>query len=513
MELQRYLEIFKRRAWVILTVAAVALLIVILATFVLPSVYEAQSTVRVLLDVGVVDFTLREDYSKRLLNTYAEVLQSESMLAKAIERLSLQESSSSLVKEVLVEVVPNTELLTISVQSQDPQLAQNLANILPTLLKEYAEESFVGSSKSTQQILDEQLVGLANDLQEMNEQRSNLITEEGSSTTEIETLTRQIEFKEDAYDRLLDRYELARLNESLRANSVTVVAPADLPTAPADEFIWDEFAIALAIGLLAGIGFALVLENLDTRIHSSQQFESLFSLPVLGSVPRGFISAQDLNLEDAPDNSKRMQEAYRLLCTNLLVSRKQLSKQELVDLDKILITSAEPQEGKSMVAANLARMFAEQGKKVFLVESNLRHPVLIEKFGVDAHAGLGNLLVDHNPADEQSLAKLVCTTDQPGLSLVNSGSKVPNPTALLASPSVEKLLDYLEAQGEITVLDAPPVLGVADVSVLAPKVDGIIMVVRQSLSKRETVSRALKQLKAAQAHVLGIVFMQKRLQE
>lgn len=512
MELQRYLEIFKRHAWVILTVAAVALLIVILAMFVIPSVYEAQSTVRVLLDVGVTDFTLREDYSKRLLNTYAEVLQSESMLAKALERLSLPESSSSLVKEVKVEVVPNTELLTISVQSQDPQLAQNLAITLTTLLREYAEESFVGSSKSTQQILDEQLAGLARDLQEMNEQRSNLIASEGS-TTEIETITRQIEFKEDAYDRLLDRYELARLNESLRSNSVTVVAPADLPIAPTDEFIWDELAIALAIGILAGIGFALVLENLDTTIHSSQQLESLYGLTVLGNVPKGFITAQDLNHEDAPDNSKRMQEAYRLLCTNLLVSRKQLSKQEQVDLEKIMITSAEPQEGKSMVAANLARMFAEQGKKVFLVESNLRHPVLVEKFGVDGHVGLGNLFIDQLPADEPSLAKLVCTTDQPGLSLINSGSKVPNPTALLASPSVEKLLDYLEARGEITVLDAPPVLGVADVSVLAPKVDGIILVVRQSLSKRETVSRALKQLSAAQAHVLGIVFMQKRLQE
>ncbi len=508
MELQLYLDILKRRAWVILIVTVVTLLIVVAAWFVFPKEYAAQSTVRILMDVGVSDFVMREDYIKRLLNTYAEVLQGEPMLAKALEHLSLPASSSSLVKDVSVEVVPNTELLTISVLSRDQKLAPDLANTLSVLLSDYSKEMFVGSSKDTEQILEEQLASLASDLEKKRVKRDALLAG-GGRITEIETLNSQIGFEEDSYNRLLDRYELARLNESLRANSVTVIAPATLPPLPTNKLGLKEIVLALVIGLMGGIGLALVLENLDTHIHSSQQLERLTGLPVLGNVPRGFLASGDLENEDAPVTIKRVKEAYRLLCTNLMASRKQLLKQEQVNLEKIMITSAASSEGKSMVAVNLARTFADQGQPVFLVESDLRHPVLFEKFGNDGQIGLGNLLVDPIPDDDSSLAKLVCPADQPGLFIVTKGPKVTNPTALLASSSFEKLLAYLKTQGEVIVLDTPPVLGVADVSVLAPKVDGIILVVWQSLSRRETVNQALKQLIAAQGRVLGIVFVKK----
>lgn len=161
-----------------------------------------------------------------------------------------------------------------------------------------------------------------------------------------------------------------------------------------------------------------------------------------------------------------------------------------------------------MVTTNLARVFADQGQSVFLVESDLRRPTVSDKIGVESDLGLGNLLVDRIPLNDETLGRLICPTDQPSLFVVGSGPKVPNPTTLLASPSMGKLLDYLGAQGQITLLDAPPVLGVADVSVMAPQVDGIVFVIRQASSNRETVNRALKQLRATQTRLLGVVFVQ-----
>jgi non-specific protein-tyrosine kinase len=510
MELRLYLEILKRRALVIIIVVAMTLLVMAAAGLFLPPIYEAESTMRVLLDVGISDLILREDYNTRLLNTYATVLKSGPMLREAVERSSAEmavESITELGKDISITVIPDTELIAISVRHRDPFVARDLANALSSLLMEYAQDLYVGSSKSTRQIVEEQLVRLDGELEQDRQQLANL-TAAGASSPEIETLTREIEFKEDAYDRLLERYEFARLNESLRANSVAIIAPATLPEMPANRLGLREVAVGLAIGLLGGVGLALVLENLDTRVHSPHQLERLFGLPVLGNVPKGFLSPDDLVREDASGKSRPIEEAYRLLCINLLVHREQIHEREDEPIQTILITSATSHEGKSMVTTNLARVFAEQGQSVFLVESDLRRPTVSEKIGVESDLGLGNMLVDRIPLNDGTLGRLICPTDQPSLFVVGRGAKVPNPTTLLASPSMSKLLDYLGAQGQITLLDAPPVLGVADVSVMAPQVDGIVFVIRQASSNRETVTRALKQLRATQTRLLGVVFVQ-----
>ena len=161
------------RTWGMYGIGLMAVLVVAAAGLVIPPVYTAKTTVRILLDVGVADFVLREDYNKRLLNTYAEVLKSGPILERAISQLSPQASSlsaSELSENVEVEVVPDTELISISVQDSDPVVAQKLANTLSTLLMEYAQDLYVGSSKSTRQIVEEQLASLDNGLEQDRQQ-------------------------------------------------------------------------------------------------------------------------------------------------------------------------------------------------------------------------------------------------------------------------------------------------------------------------------------------------------
>jgi capsular exopolysaccharide synthesis family protein len=509
MELQLYLDIFKRRALVIVIVTAITMLVVTAAGILIPPVYTARATIRVLLDVGVTDLILREDYNKRLLNTYTHILTSEPILREAIIRLLPQTSSlavASLRENVEIEVVPDTELISVDVKNGDPALAQDLANMLATLLIEYAQDLYVGSSMSTQQVIEEQLAGLENQIESDRQQLATLSSDDASSAN-VEALKSKIEFEEDAYDRLLERYELARLNESLRANSISLIAPASLPTKPSNSLGLTDVGLGLLVGLFGGLGLALVMENLDTRIHSSHQMEHLTNLPVLGTVPKGILPLDKSRRSSQASDIRATEEAYRLASINLQVFR------EEHPIKTVLITSAIPKEGKSMVSANLAQMLAERGQTVFLVESDLRRPVVKEIFNIDSDLGLSSILSERTSLDDDVLSQVIHPAEQPSLFVIAGGSQVSNPTALFASPSMEELLDYLGTQGHITLLDAPPVLGVADVSVLAPKVDGVILIVRQALSNRQQVRDALKQLQATRARVLGLIFVQKSSRE
>jgi capsular exopolysaccharide synthesis family protein len=504
MELQHYLDVLKRRALVIVIVTFTTLLVTVAAGILILPVYEAATTVRVLMDVGVLDLSVGTDYGERLLNTYSRILKSEPVLEEAISRLPQPTSTTleNLRENLEVEVVPKTELIAIVVEDRDPVLARDLANTLATLLVEYVQGLYVDDGRSARQVVEEQLASMEDELERDHQQLAILVASDAPEAG-IETLKSQIRFKEDSYDRLLDRYELTRLSESLRANSVTIVEPASLPREPSNAVGVIEVALGLLVGLFGGIGLALVIENLDTRFHSARQLEHMTSLPVLGTVPKGMLHLGDSSFANGMGNVRPIEEAYRLLGINLQALR------EEGPVETLLVTSAMPREGKSSVASNLAQTLAERGQTVFLVESDLRHPTIEKLYGLDGSLGLSTLLAERVSLNGQELSEVMHPAEQPSLFVIGGGPEVSNPVTLLASPAMDKLLEYLGLQSQVTLLDAPPVLGMADVSVLAPKVDGVVLVVGQSLSSRENVSQALKQLEAMRANVLGVVFVQK----
>ena len=273
MELSNYLEILKRRAWVIALVTMLAVLIVTIIGLVITPIYTARSTVRVIADAGLANFTFRLDYSERLQNTYRDVLLSPPFLQKAVELTPNAPANldmGDLLKQVNIEVVPKTELMNIIVQNNDPVFARNLANSLAELLKEYPQNLYVGSGKSTAQIVQAQLSDIQTQLEADRQKLADAVSQ-GKSASEIADLESEIKFQEATYTNLLNNYQMVRLNQSLGANSITVVAPATLPSEPSNNIGFTELALGLTLGLLGGIALALVIENLDTRIHSAQQ--------------------------------------------------------------------------------------------------------------------------------------------------------------------------------------------------------------------------------------------------
>ncbi len=188
-------------------------------------------------------------------------------------------------------------------------------------------------------------------------------------------------------------------------------------------------------------------------------------------------------------------EAFRTLRTNL----------EFSSLDKpirtMLVTSAGPEEGKSTTLANLAVTIAQGGKKVILVDCDLRRPVLHQIFGVSNGVGLTTMMVDEEAMKNPPLQE----TDLPNLWLLPSGPLPPNPSELLGSHRMEEIIEVLLARSDMVLFDAPPVIAVTDAAVLASKVDGVLLVIKAGGTRRDHVQRAKDRLEKVNARLVGAV--------
>ena len=184
-------------------------------------------------------------------------------------------------------------------------------------------------------------------------------------------------------------------------------------------------------------------------------------------------------------------EAYRTLSTNIQFSS--LDR----DVRTVLVTSVGPNEGKSIVLANLAMTMAEGGRRVVAVDCDLRRPTLHEIFSLDDQPGLTSMILD------ESLAPPVQSTAFANVSLVAAGPLPPNPAELLSSDRFKRVLAAIGADADVVLVDAPPVSTVADATILSTRVDGVLLVVDSGRTRRDAARRAREQLDRVGAHVLG----------
>lgn len=194
-------------------------------------------------------------------------------------------------------------------------------------------------------------------------------------------------------------------------------------------------------------------------------------------------------------------EAYRTLRTNI-----QFSKAD-GELNVLMFTSPGPGEGKSTTAANTAVTLAYSGKKVIIVDCDLRKPVQHEIFGLQ-NRGVTNIL-----AEEQLVSSLIQDTDVENLRVLPSGPIPPNPSELLGSIKMQQVLDYLKTQADYLIIDSPPVVAVTDACVLASKVDGIILVLDSGLVRHEMAKRAKELLVNAKGRILGVILNRLKIEE
>lgn len=196
------------------------------------------------------------------------------------------------------------------------------------------------------------------------------------------------------------------------------------------------------------------------------------------------------------DKSSPISEQYRTIRTNIqyaMVDR---------DLKTIVITSSGPSEGKSTTSANLAIVFANSGKRVLLVDADMRKPTVAKTFTLDNARGLSTLLGSR----ETMLHQVVQSSGVDNLFLITSGPKPPNPSELLDSRRMKELIQELKQQYDLVIFDMPPVVAVTDAQIVASKSDGTILVVRENVSKRDSLLKAKSLLELVDANILGVVY-------
>lgn len=487
MELGAYLAILWRRKWLIAVTVAVTVIVVVIGTLMATPKYVASTTLRVLTATGGSADWVNYDimYTNRLMNTYTEIATSGPVLEELVQRLGLDKPP-----QIKVEILPNTELMQIMVEDPNPILAREAANALAEVLVARSRELYTGDGRTAQEILSEQVVQIEDELNQARGEYESLIAQSPKDSERITAASRSIKLKQETYTMLLQQYERARVTEAIRARTLSVVEPAVVPQSPSKPRKKLNIALGLMVGLAGGIGLALLFENLDTTLYTAEQIEEVSELSALGKIPT---VRRQMQITFFNGNSPQG-EAFRRLRTNLF------TLDHDAPLQTLLVTSAEPREGKSTIVANLAFAIAQSGRKVIVVDGDLRRPTLHKIFDLSNEIGLSSILNQELTLDEAMQDSKI-----PGVQVLTGGPLPPHPAELLGSPQMTALLEQLVQQFDMVVLDTPSLLAVTDAAVLAPIVDAVVLVVGRAQARRESVRVARQQLADVKARSIGVV--------
>ena len=337
-------------------------------------------------------------------------------------------------------------------------------------------------------------------------------------TMAYQRLEYEIENSRTLYAIVLRRSKETQIGEMTQFADVEIMEPAEVPTAPIRPRKRLNVLFSLILGLIAGIAGAFLVEALDTRVKGVEDAETIVGRPHMGSVAE--IGAKELDAKvtglkgdrkaayDALDDRRRIElfpyyfpksntaESVRLIRTNLrfLMSR--------AEGNVWLVTSANPQEGKSTIVNYLGHSLAAAGdKRVLIIDSDLHRPMQHKAYGLENKKGLSNLLIGSNPIDD-----VVQHTDVENVHVITSGPTPPNSAELLGHPQLKSVLDELSQRYDEVILDSPPVLALSDALVLSSMVSGVVLVVRPDATDRGGLKHLVRQLQSIQAPVVGFLF-------
>ena len=325
-------------------------------------------------------------------------------------------------------------------------------------------------------------------LSQLSQLRSQVLDVDNRSI-DYNILRREVDTNRQLYDGLLQRYKEIGVAGGVGSNNISIVDRAIVPGGRFKPNLTLNLAIGLMLGLMLGVLLAFALEFLDDTIKSPEDVEQHLRLAVLGVIPH--LKKQTV-ANAVADPRSAFSEAYRSVRTALQFSTDRGVPRVL------LVTSASPAEGKSTTALTLARNFAQLGKRVLLIEGDLRNPSLHKLLGSRAETGLSSLL-----AGAAVMSQAVRDTDDARLKVILAGPLPPNPAELLSGSRLLSLLTVATENYDQVIIDGPPVLGIADALLLSNVVGGTLLVVQAGGTRRKTAQAALKRLMIARARVIG----------
>jgi polysaccharide biosynthesis transport protein len=353
-------------------------------------------------------------------------------------------------------------------------------------------------------------------LTEALDQQKSAANEMAERMVEYNILKREAEANKALYDGLMTKLKEVGISAALQSSNIRVVDPAMIPAYPSRPAKARNIALAFLVGLVGGIGLALMREYLDNTVKTPDDIETLARLPSLAVVPQfgasnGNGSSRKRLLQGISTNGhdkrielvaqhlpkSQMSEAFRALRTSLLLSQPGRPPQV------ILVTSALPREGKTTAAANLAVTLAQLGDKTVLVDADLRKPGVgrLLNLGSSKYAGFSSYLAGVSSLDLVTVPH----PDIPNLAAIPTGPLPPNPADLLSSNKLAEAIAELRTKFKFVVIDSPPVMAATDAVILSVQTDGVLLVVRSGETPKEAFTRTRDLLVSVKCHILGVV--------
>jgi capsular exopolysaccharide synthesis family protein len=311
-------------------------------------------------------------------------------------------------------------------------------------------------------------------------------------------LQRQAESSKQMYDLLIKRFKETSLTEEMKTGNIRIIDEAQVPRAPVKPNKKRNLMLGVVLGLMLGVGLAFLLEYMDNTVKLPDELRDQFGIPFLGLVPafdaREKIDGYEGDLIALHSPTSTPSESFRSIRTAILFSSPD------VDPQVTLFTSAGPDEGKSLCAANLAVTMAGAGSRTLLIDCDMRRSRLPHLFGIKKETGLSSVIVGASRLEEEIVA-----TGLDHLDILPGGPLPPNPADLLGSGKMHTLIEGLRKRYKRIILDSPPLAAVTDGAILCQKTDGVVLVIQAGVTPKKLVQSGIDQLRLVGAHILGAV--------
>lgn len=345
------------------------------------------------------------------------------------------------------------------------------------------------------QTAESQAKGMFNQkIQELFGQRDDLV--------QYMLLSQEYDSNRHMYESIVARLREAAVDAGLDAADISVVDLASLPVSPSSMSPAELGLIGLLFGAMGGLTLALLLEKMDTRLRDAHEIQEILGLPSLAMIPQSHWKTKGSDLEWVVgpellrDPRSPFSESFRALRTSMRLST--TSRESKV----VAVTSCQPSEGKSTVSVNMAAVLAQSGKKVALVDTDMRRPSVYKRLRLEGGKGLSEVLTGYYTLDEVTQTHETLTT----LDVIPSGTVPPLPADLLASDQMSEVVRQLRERYDYVIFDTPPVLSVTDPAIVASQADGMVLVIRQGYCTRRMLARAAEILGELDVKVYGFVF-------
>ena len=499
--------------------------------------------------------------SQQLTTTYAQTMTTQPMLSAVAKKLGVNELPAT----VSVQTIQNTSLMKIIATGPDPDWTALIANTMYSVFAEQVQADQAARYADSKKSLEEQMasikqqiddttnqlttvnqkiqeinnpLGLVNQkisdtqsqLNDVEQKIASVTLKYGANAVSVVDLNTEAQLKSDlaqyqaeqsqyqtdlvqyqpqqtqlqtalsqyqnSYYYLLQSYESVKLAEAQSTSIVVQKDPAFPNRSPIQPQPVRSAALAAVVGLMVAAGIVFLIEFLDDSIRDPQEITRKWGVPILGTIVT-YNASKDTNggLITVAQPRAPVSEAFRSLRANLQFASIDMP------VHSLLITSASPEDGKTTIAANLGTVIAQSGREVVIVDADLRRPKIHKMFQLSNRAGLTNQFIQTQDLFDGTIKN----TEIANLHVITSGNLPPNPSELLGSGRMTEILHQLSEQFNTIILDTPPLLAVSDAMVLAPLVDGVLIVVKPTVTKRVALKRVIEQLQQVKSNLVGVV--------